>query len=53
MMFVGGRTLTHSYNVTENGWVVCYVWSLFVHGVGLGSEDLMALRYTESDLLSS
>jgi hypothetical protein len=41
MMFVGVLTLTVSYNVTENGWVICYVWSLFFHGVGLGSEDLM------------
>jgi hypothetical protein len=49
IMFVGLLTLTASWGVTENGWVICYVWSLLFHGVGLGSEDLM----TESYLLSS
>jgi hypothetical protein len=41
IMFVGLPTLTASWGVTENGWVICYVWSLLFHGVGLGSEDLM------------
>lgn len=38
IMFVGLLMLTAAWGVTENGWVICYVWSLFFYGVGVGGE---------------
>jgi hypothetical protein len=38
IMFIGLIMLTASWGVTENGWVICYVWSLFAYGVGVGGE---------------
>jgi hypothetical protein len=37
-MFLGLLMLTAAWGVTENGWVICYVWSLFFYGVGVGGE---------------
>jgi hypothetical protein len=37
-MFVGLLMLTAAWGVTENGWVICYVWSLFFYGIGVGGE---------------
>ena len=30
--------LTASWGTTLNGWVVCYAWSLFFYGIGVGGE---------------
>ena len=30
--------LTAAWGVTQNGWVICYVWSLFFYSVGVGGE---------------
>jgi MFS family permease len=30
--------LTAAWGVTQNGWVICYVWSLFIYGIGVGGE---------------
>jgi MFS family permease len=38
IMFTGLIMLTASWGVTQNGWVICYVWSLFFYGVGVGGE---------------
>ncbi|ETN37023.1 uncharacterized protein HMPREF1541_08011 [Cyphellophora europaea CBS 101466] len=38
IMFIGLIMLTAAWGVTENGWVICYVWSLFFYGVGVGGE---------------
>ncbi|KAF2225439.1 major facilitator superfamily domain-containing protein [Elsinoe ampelina] len=38
IMFVGLLMLTASWGVTLNGWVICYVWSLFFYGIGVGGE---------------
>jgi hypothetical protein len=38
MMFLGLSMLVASWGVTLQGWVICYAWSLFVYGVGLGGE---------------
>ncbi|TID17058.1 phosphate transporter A-1 [Venturia nashicola] len=38
IMFVGLLMLTAAWGLTENGWVICYVWSLFFYGVGVGGE---------------
>ncbi|KAK3067268.1 hypothetical protein LTS18_001221, partial [Coniosporium uncinatum] len=37
-MFIGLLMLTASWGVTENGWVICYAWSLFFYGIGVGGE---------------
>ncbi|KKY21486.1 putative mfs phosphate transporter [Phaeomoniella chlamydospora] len=38
IMFIGLIMLTASWGVTENGWVICYVWSLFFYSFGVGGE---------------
>jgi len=37
-MFLGLLMLTASWGVTMNGWVICYAWSLFFYGIGVGGE---------------
>jgi hypothetical protein len=37
-MLLGLSMLVASWGVTLQGWVICYAWSLFVYGVGLGGE---------------
>lgn len=37
-MFLGLIMLTSAWGVTQNGWVICYAWSLFFYGVGVGGE---------------
>ena len=36
IMFIGLIMLVAAWGVTENGWVICYVWSLFFYGIGVG-----------------
>lgn len=38
IMFLGLIWLTASWGVDLNGWVVCYAWSLFFYGIGVGGE---------------
>ncbi|KAK0337204.1 hypothetical protein LTR91_004291 [Friedmanniomyces endolithicus] len=38
IMFVGLIMLTAAWGTTLNGWVICYVWSLFFYGIGVGGE---------------
>lgn len=38
IMFIGLIMLVASWGVTQNGWVICYTWSLFFYGVGVGGE---------------
>ena len=35
-MFLGLIMLTASWGVTQNGWVICYAWSLFFYSIGVG-----------------
>lgn len=37
-MLLGLIMLTAAWGVTQNGWVVCYVWALFFYGIGVGGE---------------
>jgi len=39
-MFVGLLMLTAAWGVTQNGWVICYVWALFFYGIGVGMFTL-------------
>ena len=38
IMFTGLIMLTAAWGVSTNGWVICYVWSLFFYGIGVGGE---------------
>jgi len=38
IMFTGLLMLTASWGVNLNGWVICYAWSLFFYGIGVGGE---------------
>lgn len=38
IMFIGLIMLTAAWGITENGWIICYTWSLFFYGVGVGGE---------------
>ncbi|KAK3363105.1 major facilitator superfamily domain-containing protein [Lasiosphaeria hispida] len=38
IMFVGLLMITASWGLDLNGWVICYAWSLFFYGFGVGGE---------------
>ncbi|KAJ5924306.1 hypothetical protein N7466_008493 [Penicillium verhagenii] len=38
IMFIGLVMLTAAWGLTENGWVICYMWSLFFYSIGVGGE---------------
>ena len=38
IMFTGLVMLVCAWGVTQNGWVICYAWSLFFYGIGVGGE---------------
>ena len=38
IMTLGSVMLTCMWGITMNGWVICYAWSLFIYGIGVGGE---------------
>lgn len=38
IMTLGSVMLTAMWGITLNGWVICYAWSLFIYGIGVGGE---------------
>lgn len=36
VMTLGLVMLTAAWGLTMNGWVICYAWSLFIYGIGVG-----------------
>jgi len=38
VMFLGLVMLTASWGTSLNGWVICYAWSQFIYGIGVGGE---------------
>jgi len=57
IMTLGSVMLTAMWGDTMNGWVICYAWSLFIYGLGVGGEypmtstramEVQASRYTTS-----
>jgi len=38
IMTLGSVMLTAMWGTNLNGWVICYAWSLFVYGLGVGGE---------------
>jgi hypothetical protein len=47
IMFIGLLMLTAAWGVTQNGWVICYAWSLFFYSVGVGTFLRPILSYLE------
>jgi hypothetical protein len=37
-MTLGLFMLTAAWGVTQNGWIICYAWSLFFYSIGVGGE---------------
>lgn len=35
-MTLGLLMVSAAWGLTLNGWVICYAWSLFVYGIGVG-----------------
>lgn len=40
-MLIGLLMLTAAWGLTLNGWVICYAWSLFFYGIGVGKDNLI------------
>ncbi|MCO5566073.1 hypothetical protein L7F22_019749 [Adiantum nelumboides] len=38
VMTLGSVMLTAMWGTSLNGWVICYAWSLFIYGIGVGGE---------------
>ena len=38
IMTLGSVMLTCMWGLSMNGWVICYAWSLFIYGFGVGGE---------------
>ncbi len=38
IMTLGSIMLTAMWGTSLNGWVICYAWSVFVYGIGVGGE---------------
>lgn len=47
-MLLGLVMLTAAWGVTENGWVICYAWSLFVYGIGVGKYSMRRENFRAS-----
>ncbi|PYH48540.1 MFS phosphate transporter [Aspergillus saccharolyticus JOP 1030-1] len=43
IMILGLVMLVAAWGTTQNGWVICYAWSLFIYGVGVGGEYPMTV----------
>jgi len=52
-MFIGLLMLTAAWCVTQNGWVICYVWSLFFYGIGVGGEYPMTATSGMEDAIGA
>ncbi|ETS64420.1 hypothetical protein PaG_01274 [Moesziomyces aphidis] len=38
VMTLGSVMLTAMWGTSLNGWVICYAWSVFIYGIGVGGE---------------
>ncbi len=38
IMTLGSVMLTAMWGTSLNGWVICYAWSVFIYGIGVGGE---------------
>jgi hypothetical protein len=49
IMFLGLCMLVASWGTSLQGWVVCYAWSLFFYGIGVGGE-VSAETYSQNTI---
>ncbi|PWZ03447.1 MFS general substrate transporter [Testicularia cyperi] len=38
VMTLGSVMLTAMWGTSLNGWIICYAWSVFIYGIGVGGE---------------
>ena len=38
IMTLGSVMLTAMWGTSLNGWIICYAWSVFIYGIGVGGE---------------
>ncbi|RAL11202.1 MFS phosphate transporter [Aspergillus homomorphus CBS 101889] len=43
IMILGLVMLICAWGTTQNGWVICYAWSFFIYGIGVGGEYPMTV----------
>ena len=53
IMLLGLLMLTASWGANLNGWVICYAWSLFVYGIGVGGEYPMTATAAMENFMAS
>lgn len=53
IMFTGLLMLTAAWGTSLNGWVICYTWSLFFYGVGVGGEYPMTATSSMENAVGS
>ncbi|SPO07019.1 related to inorganic phosphate permease [Cephalotrichum gorgonifer] len=53
IMFVGLLMLTASWGLNLQGWVICYAWSLFFYGFGVGGEYPITATSSMENAVSS
>jgi hypothetical protein len=51
-MLLGLIMLVAAWGVNQNGWVICYAWSLFIYGIGVGKSSVL-LIFPSSGCMSS
>jgi hypothetical protein len=42
IMLLGLVMLVAAWGVNQNGWVICYAWSLFIYGIGVGKSSYLS-----------
>ena len=42
IMLLGLVMLVAAWGVNQNGWVICYAWSLFIYGIGVGKSSVLS-----------
>ena len=52
-MLLGLVMVTAAWGTTQNGWVICYAWSLFVYGIGVGGEYPMTATSSMENAVGS
>ncbi|RAH72974.1 MFS phosphate transporter [Aspergillus aculeatinus CBS 121060] len=53
IMILGLVMLVCAWGTTQNGWVICYAWSLFIYGIGVGGEYPMTVTSSMENAVGS
>jgi hypothetical protein len=52
IMLLGLVMLVAAWGVNQNGWVICYAWSLFIYGIGVGKSSYVSWFSSSGCMLS-